>query len=232
MQKKINILASLLVIAIVLGGLSPCTRGSFREGFRRGTEEGLSAYEAGKQAGENVREKIVHEHSVDLHLLPKDYQAFPQTLLNTKTGELMQVSLQEVRVGFDKESDEAGSWPENLLSTLAVILLFVVCIGGSIAFVLLLFVLITSIKSGSIFVKGNEKVLRWMGTIMLAWYVTDWIYTLSGYLHAKSIIALEDYTVLFEAPGIFSLVLGFTLLLFAQIFAKGRKMEEDQEFMV
>ena len=232
MQKKINLLATLLVIAFILGGLSTCFRGPSREGFRRGAEEGAAAYQSDKMTGENDGGKIVRKHTAELRLFPKNNQTYPQSILNTKTGEVMQVSLQEIRVSYDKEPEGSGTWLENVLSSLGVILLFVVCIGGSIAFVLLLIVLITSIKSGAIFVKSNEKILRWMGVIMLAWYVTDWTQALSGYLHAKSLVALEDYTVLLEAPGFFPLVLGFVLLLFAQIFAKGRKMEEDQEFMV
>ena len=43
---------------------------------------------------------------------------------------------------------------------------------------------------------------------------------------------LDDYVIGFDAPSIYPLVLGIALLFFAQIFAKGRKMEEDQEFMV
>ena len=56
MQKKINLLATLLVIAIVLGGLSTCSDASFQEGFRRGTDEGMAKYETG-YASEEDEEK-------------------------------------------------------------------------------------------------------------------------------------------------------------------------------
>lgn len=232
MQKKINLLATLLVLSIVLGALSTCSSASFREGFQRGTEDGMAAYESGKQAGENVREKFAHEHSAELRLMPKDYRAFPMSIRNTKTGEEMPMSLQAVRLGYDKEPAASGSHLLDVLSSLGVITLFVIGIGGPIAIILLLLVFITSVKSGGIFLKGNEKLLRWMGGILLAWYAMDWLWTLVSYFHLKSVIALEDYTIMYDVPNGYPLVLGFTLLLFAQIFAKGRKMEEDQEFMV
>jgi len=86
-----------------------------------------------KRRGEAVREEVLHEHSADLRLLPKDYHAFPQSICNTKTGEVMPMSLQAVRVSFDKVPDESGSWLEGALGTLMVVLLFVVGIGGMLA---------------------------------------------------------------------------------------------------
>ncbi len=216
MQKKINLLATLLVIAIVLGGLSTCTRGSFRTGWESERDE-------------------MPEFAVNtgLDIVARD-NFYPQTLVNTKTGEQMQVSARSVVVGMNKMPDDVA--PESrggkVLHTAWYILMFIVCLGGPIAFVLLLFVLITSIKSGGIFLKGNEKTLRWMGAILLAWYAVDLIESLRHYFFTKSLIALEDYRIIFEAPSFYPLVVGFTFLLFAQIFAKGRKMEEDQEFMV
>ena len=232
MQKKINLLATLLVLSIVLGALSTCSSASFREGFQRGTEDGMAAYESGRQAGENVREKLVHEHSAELRLMPKDYRAFPMSIRNTKTGEEMPMSLQAVRLGYDKEPAESGSRLLNVLSSLGVIMLFIVGIGGPIALILLLIVFITSVKSGGIFLKGNEKTLRWMGGILLGWYALGWVETLSTFFRARELVKLEDYLIVFDAPNVYPLVLGFALLFFAQIFAKGRMMEEDQQFMV
>ena len=216
MQKKINLLATLLVIAIVLGGLSTCTRGSFRTGWESERDE-------------------MPEFAVNtgLDIVARD-NFYPQTLVNTKTGEQMQVSARSVVVGMNKMPDDVA--PESrggkVLHTAWYILMFIVCLGGPIAFVLLLFVLITSIKSGGIFLKGNEKILRWMGGILLGWYALGWVETLSAFFRARELVKLEDYLIVFDAPNVYPLVLGVALLFFAQIFAKGRKMEEDQQFMV
>ncbi len=216
MQKKINILASLLVIAFILGGLSTCTRGSFRSGW--------------ESERDDMPEFAVN---TGLDIVARD-NFYPQTLVNTKTGEQMKVSARSVMVGMNEMPDDVApeSRGREALDIVWYILMFIVCLGGPIAFVLLLFVLVTSIKSGGIFLKGNEKVLRWMGAILLAWYAVDLIESLRHYFFTKSLIALEEYKIIFEAPSFYPLVAGFAFLLFAQIFAKGRKMEEDQEFMV
>lgn len=216
MQKKINILASLLVIAFILGGLSTCTRGSFRTGW------------------ESVRDNTPEfKFEPEINIVARD-NFYPQTLVNTKTGEKIQVSMRSAMVGVNERPNDVApeSQREKVLEVVWFIVALVVAFGGLIAFVLLLFVLITSIKSGGIFLKGNEKTLRWMGAIMLAWYAVDLIESFRNYFFTKSLIALEDYKIIFEAPSFYPLVAGFTFLLFAQIFAKGRKMEEDQEFMV
>lgn len=224
MQKKINLLASLFAISIVLGGLSTCSSASFREGFQIGTDEGMTKYDMGYKTGENLREKALDAYVADLRLLPRDYRAFPQSILNTKSGEEVPMALQAVRLAIPRE-DEAGlAWMSVVMGVLGI--------GGAIALVLLLITFVLSVKAGGVFLKGNEKTLRWMGGILLGWYVLDWVMTLSAYFRMKPLLELEDYVLSFDAPNIYPLVLGFALLLFAQIFAKGRKMEEDQEYMV
>ena len=129
-----------------------------------------------------------------------------------------------VKLAIPKEDLEDIVWLPVVFGLLGI--------GAAIAFVLLLILFVTSIKSGGIFLKGNEKTLRWMGGILLGWYALGWVETLSTFFRARELVKLEDYLIVFDAPNVYPLVLGFALLFFAQIFAKGRMMEEDQQFMV
>ena len=230
MQKKINLLATLLVIAIVLGGLSSIIDPAVREGWKAGSEmaqqdwkeDNRTAYEKGFEAGKSLRGAL-SLHPVAVRLYPKEILAYPDSLRNAKTDEMTPVSFRSVSFGM-KEVTGSANWLEVLIS--------ICSLASVIAFILMLFVFVSSIKNGGVFLKGNEKILRWMAVLSFFWYAADWILTLKAFSLAKANVALEHYNVVFDAPNFFPLVLGFTLLLFAQIFAKGRKMEEDQEFMV
>ena len=228
MQKKINLLSTLLVIALVLGGLSTCSTRSYKEGFEEGynTASNLldksDAYKAGAANGAAARDKIDHR-SVTLRLIPKQFPGYYETVLNTKTGETEPMSLVDIEVMLDGENS-APKWIHGVILGVGI-----VCF---LAFIFLLFYFILTIKSGEIFDKGNERTLRWMAVVFFAVFVCDLAYSLLNYTLVKSAIALENYSIEWERPSVFPLVLGFTFLLFAQIFAMGRKMKEDQEFMV
>ena len=232
MQKKINILSTLLVIVLILGGVSTCTTRSslqqMKEGWEEGYEEGYSAgrgmssYEKGYSAGLEFKEKA-NMRKVSLHLVPKDYREFTKEILNTETGTMEQMSLRDVQIGY--KSDSAGfNW--------VYLVLFLVVAFYFLFFISLLFRFIVSIKAGEIFDRDNEKLLRWMAVLFFIWYVVDWAMVYSEYHVAKSMIALEDYYISMDRPSLYPLVIGIIFLLFAQIFAMGRKMKEDQEFMV
>jgi hypothetical protein len=228
MQKKINLLSTLLVIAIVLGGLSTCSTRSYKEGFEEGynTASNLldksDAYKAGAANGAAAKEKLGFR-TVNLHLIPKQFPGYYETVLNTKTGESEPMSLVDVEVKLTGESS-ASKWIHGVILGVGI-----VCI---LAFIFLLFYFILTIKSGEIFDKGNERALRWMAVVFFALFVCDLAYSLLTYSLVKSAIALENYSIELEKPSVFPLILGITFLLFAQIFAMGRKMKEDQEFMV
>ena len=231
MQKKINLLSTLLVIAIVLGALSTCSSRAAREGWQEGYEEGYNAgryrdksdaYKAGAATGAAAREKLDYR-TVILHLVPKQFPGYYETVLNTKTGEAEPMSLMDVEVKLNGESS-ASKWLHGVLLGVGI-----VCI---LAFIFLLFYFILTIKSGEIFDKGSERALRWMAAVFFVMFACDLAYSLLNYNLVKSAIALENYTIEWGKPSVFPLILGFTFLLFAQIFAMGRKMKEDQEFMV
>ena len=91
---------------------------------------------------------------------------------------------------------------------------------------------LSAVQSGRIFEKENERRLRWMAVMFLIWYAAEWGHSLVHYFFIKSSVALENYSITMERASIYPLVIGITFLLFANIFALGRKMKEDQEFMV
>ena len=230
MQKKINLLSTLLIIALVLGALSTCSGPAFRAGMDQAEERAKteyrtdhpSSYQVGYEVGGTLQERM-SLHRAYVRVVPEGILTYPDSLYNVKTGEMTPAVLESFMLGL-KEVDNSFGWVDFVAAGLALV--------SIIAFILMLLVFVTSIKSGGIFVKGNERILRWMAVVFFVWYALDWVTVLTEYATAKANVSLMGYTVAFEAPSFFPLVVGITFLLFAQIFAKGRRMEEDQEFMV
>ena len=229
MQKRINILSTLLIIVLVLGGMSTCSNESFKEGYEEGYEMVEKqntpyerGYEAGEKAGAAIRENL-HMRSLRLYLVPKDIRAYPEKILNTKTGEEAPMVLHQVGVRL-KDTKNPLQWLTVVLILLALAAL-IFAIVNLVGF-------LSAVNSGNIFVKDNERRLRWMAAMFLFWYAAEWANLLLEYSFIKSSIALENYSITLDNASICPLVIGITFLLFANIFALGRKMKEDQEFMV
>lgn len=233
MLKRIKLLGTLLIIALVLGGISMCSTKEFGQSYKEGYEEGYAAarrlnhernspaFEKGVQAGAAARQKVAGWST--LHLVPNDYRVYADTLLNTKTGAAMPLSMRNARVKLETASQPLKWLRSTLLVLYALTFL---------AFIILLIGFISTLKTGEIFNRGNERKLRWMGILFLITYAVGWALEGIDYAFIKSIVSFENYTVAMDRMSAAPLIAGIIFLLFAQIFALGRNMKEDQEFMV
>ena len=232
MQRRINLLSTILVIAILFGGISFCTSPSSLDAAKQGRDRafeeweeklgGSPAYENGYQKGREVQEKIPVSHkTVRLH--PKYGSEFNEEIINQKTGAPIRSSLRDISIQIDDQANKWG-WIDTILCIVILLALLL--------FIWSLFSFIAEVKGGEIFVRGNEVKLRWMGVFFLFWYISDWISSIMDYSFIKSNVAFEGYKIVYEHPAALPLVLGIVFFLFAEIFALGRKMKEDQEYMV
>jgi len=229
MQKKINILSILLMLFLLFGLVSTCNNPDFREGMKEGYEDAREDYKNDNGLSAAVKTTDVAELSespivrrITVNLARKDFHCFGEKVVNTKTGDVLPASIQKAIIII--ENSESSSW---LPITLAIPV-----IPGGIFFVRLLMSFIAEIKDGDIFVKGNEWKLKWMSVLALYWGLAEWICEVVEYSYVKSTVEFEDYIVSFDKPSVLPFILAITFLLFAEIFALGRKMKEDQEFMV
>lgn len=229
MLKRIKLLGTLLIIALVLGGISMCSTREIGQAFEEGYDEGYArargghslAFEKGSQVGAAARQKV--DSWSTLHLIPKDYTNYPETILNAKTGLLTPLSMRTVRVRLGTDSQPLKWLRSTLLALYALTF---------IAFIILLIHFISTLKTGEIFNKENERILRWMGILFLVSYAVGWGLKGIDFAFAKSAVAFENYVVAMDRMSAAPLIAGIIFLLFAQIFALGRNMKEDQEFMV
>lgn len=228
MLKKIKLLGTLLIVALILGGVSWCSDPRYRQSYREGFEKGYETATAqgrfqGHPADGTAKEKSRRPNATTLRLIPNDYRHFTETILNTKSGMVVPLSMQSVKVDLG-----VIAVPFEWLG----IILVVLYILSFLCFIVLLIRFIASLKSGEIFNRGNEWKLRWMGILFIVIFLADLGIEGIEFATAKSAIALENYKVAMNQVSFFPLITGIVFLLFAQIFAMGRNMKEDQEFMV
>lgn len=232
MQRKINILSTLLLIALAFGVISFSTDGKSAESFKEGAEadyydyngEESVAFQKGVEAGTAAKEKLpFFRFNFIVNLVPDKYTECPQTIMNAATGQEMRMSLRTVKVTLP-ENDFKFEWLGIVLAIISII--------ASILFIWLLLSFISNIKKGEIFVKKNEKKLVWMAVIAIYWFAAAWATEIAYYPFIKNAVAIDGYRVAMEHPSVAPLILGITFLLFAAIFSLGRNMKEDQEYMV
>ena len=134
MLKKIKLLGTLLILALVLGGVSMCSSREFGQAYKEGFEEGYEtaqrlhspSFEKGRQAGMAAREKL-RPISTNLHLVPNDYGKYTETILNTKSGVDVPLSMRTVLVNLGSQTNPLGwlkdilivlmSWPSSVSSS-------------------------------------------------------------------------------------------------------------------
>lgn len=221
MQKKINVLSILLMLFLFFGLVSTCNNPDFREGWKEGEEEAREAYNEDTGVTSDIQ-TTKEGRRITVTLARKDFHKFGENIVNTKTGDALPASINKAVMVIN--SQESCSWIPTAFA--------IPMIPGVVFFIWLLMSFISEIKNGDIFVKGNEWKLKWMSVIALYWGLAEWVCELIEFSFIKSAVEFEDYTVYFDCPSVMPFILALTFLLFAEIFALGRKIREDQEYMV
>lgn len=222
-MKKINLFSTLLLIALALGVVSFCTTGESIESVKEGYEDASEmCYERGYEAGLKVKEKIPFFDG-KVVLTPMDISDYPEKITNTVTGEEIRMSLRNINVMIPGHKYPLD-WITSVLSIIAFFAIFF--------FIWLLLTFVADVKKGDIFVKSNEWKMNWMAVVFFYWFVADWLCEILYFSFVKNTVAFDGYKVVMEHPSVFPLIIGMAFLLFSSIFSLGRKMKEDQEYMV
>ncbi|MCQ2119215.1 MAG: DUF2975 domain-containing protein [Bacteroidales bacterium] len=116
------------------------------------------------------------------------------------------------------------------------------------AAVVLFILFVLRVAKGDVFSKGNVKLLRWMGILLSTAFITKFLSQVVFNHHVRGLLstilhqspsegcALPPAPVGYEVqtvwPSILPFALSLLIFIFAEIFALGRQMKEDQEFMV
>jgi hypothetical protein len=216
MNKKLIILSGLIIFAF---GLQTAFIGyEFINGFNGDFNDG---YNNGYKAGRKVRSKLEPYIMFPARFTP--VSATPDTLIvyNDKAGARISVKVAKVSV-------EMKEIPFSIYYMIPIVLLLpILIIIACVQF----YKLIVSVAGSKIFEWSNVKRLRYIGGVLIALFLFEFITGMIFLLRVGEYISLPGYHLDSEINAVL-LISGLFLLLIAEIFAKGLRLKEEQELTI
>ena len=205
MKKRINILCTLMLIALVLG---------------------VKNFDDFRGKNPNIKYQYIAEGNI----VRQHIDIFPDTLIAADTlysatsGEAYDACLYSKHIAvkvpapslFTRILVKAGS----LITSIALILFWVCFIR-----------LIVFINKG-VFNEMSIKRIRWMGWLALIIYPGKWLSVGIPDLILRKQISLEGYEIVQSMPQMTWLIIGFGLLMFSLIMKMGMEMKEEQDLTI
>ena len=205
MKKKINILCTLMLIALVLG---------------------VKNFDDFRGKNPNIKYQYIAEGNI----VRQHIDIFPDTLIAADTlysaasGEAYDACLYSKHMAVKVPAPslftlilvKAGS----LITSIALILFWVCFIR-----------LIVFINKG-VFNEMSVKRIRWMGWLALIIYPGKWLSVGIPDLILRRQISFEGYEIAQTMPQMTWLIIGFGLLMFSLIMKMGMEMKEEQDLTI
>lgn len=209
MKKRINILCTLMLIALVLG---------------------VKNFDDFRGKNPNVKYQDISENNSSAEQVWQHIDIFPDnlivadTLYSATSGEAYDACLYSKHIAvkvpapslFTRILVKAGS----LITSIALILFWVCFIR-----------LIVFINKG-VFNEMSVKRIRWMGWLALIIYPGKWLSVGIPDLILRRQISFEGYEIAQTMPQMTWLIIGFGLLMFSLIMKMGMEMKEEQDLTI
>lgn len=205
MKKKINILCTLMLIALVLG---------------------VKNFDDFRGKNPNIKYQYIAEGNI----VRQHIDIFPDTLIAADTlysaasGEAYDACLYSKHIAVKVPAPslltrilvKAGS-----LITSVALILFWVCFIRLIVFI-----------NKGVFNEMSVKRIRWMGWLALIIYPGKWLSVGIPDLILRRQISFEGYEIAQTMPQMTWLIIGFGLLMFSLIMKMGMEMKEEQDLTI
>lgn len=224
MNKRLKIIA--IAISVVFAMVIYQGTIGFVQGFRIGFNEG-------REYGRNEKIGALVTRMFHLSLKPEEGPyTFPTTTLPATTLFQLPVNAEigkmKIQVTYDREQV-----PKRLLiaENLAMLFLFF----SLYAFVLIpvqTFRIVRSITRNKIFDFANIKRLRQIGYALLVVYVLHLVMNYFDYKIASYVVQVEGYLLRMSWGDITLLLLGFVVLMFAEVLKISVPLKEEQDLTV
>ena len=205
MKKKINILCTLMLIALVLG---------------------VKNFDDFRGKNPNIKYQYIAEGNIvrqHIDIFPDNLIA-ADTLYSATSGEAYDACLYSKHIAvkvpapslFTRILVKAGS----LITSIALILFWVCFIR-----------LIVFINKG-VFNEMSVKRIRWMGWLALIIYPGKWLSVGIPDLILRRQISFEGYEIAQTMPQMTWLIIGFGLLMFSLIMKMGMELKQEQDLTI
>lgn len=221
MKRRLNILC--IFIVIIVGYPVADYAFVFMDAAKAGFEKGL---QAAKGTDEETRAELTRmKHLKYINLLPVYDNLLQDSVYNEKTGSYVPVLYSEISVNVDTNPSAA------IFVTMSMA--FLLNIAAGIAVIVLFISFIISINNSVIFNWKNVTKLRWLGVALIICFIAELIPYVLSYIELTDAFSMKGYK-LYLAGGIriTTLILGIASFIFAEIFAMGLKMQEEQELTI
>lgn len=214
---------SILAISAYVFMLADTVSQNFDD-FKLGFKDGLNAGLADK----NIEEG----HSVYyLNLKPKEeFQSFPDSMTNLRNNQQIKYGTTGVKVRSDFDSSELKQVRiYEIMEYFFVILMMIIMVYAPVLF----FKIIFSLMKEIVFDKENILRLKKLGlaliVLTLAEYAFDWV----AFARVQGLFEIKNYKIVcFNDADVIWLLIGFIVLIFAEVLSRGIKMKEEQELTI
>ena len=222
--KNITIAAS-VVYLIIIGSFIKREIVDFVYGFKQGVEMGF------KYATTGEMPSLSSTGTFFLSLKPeKGLRTFPTTMLNFSDGKPMKTEIGKMVV---EASDIRDRLPKGVFAADICMVLF----SFFVLFVLVLipfhtFRVIRSITKDKIFDPSNIRKMRVIGYALLSLYIADFIVNFLHFKIATYVVDVEGYGLQMDWGNIILVLLGFVVLMFAELLKVSVQLKEEQDLTV
>lgn len=162
---------------------------------------------------------------------PKEgFLSFPDTLVNLKTNKTVSIKYDNVAlIRADKTPEiEKTVKGYKILSGVTMFLIFVIIVLLPIYYVKIMI----SMKNGVVFVKENIRWVRFIGELLISYYVLNFIFDWSQFKVNTMLFEFSDYIIVKSSTDFIWLLLGIIVLLFAEVLSKGTILKEEQDLTI
>lgn len=193
---------------------------------------GMESFKAGFDIGrDSARGKTSLEiHHFKVRPLAGEY-AHPETVLNLKTGDSIQIEGREYTalVSVPSGSHSGMSLAIKIVQTIcSFIFLFIVIIIP-----VLFFKMIRAVVKGNILNRKNIKRVTTIGWLLLVYFLMNLLlYNVGEAYITKQVLQLENYKIVCDFSDMTVLILSIVALLFGEILKLSQRLKEEQELTI
>ena len=218
----LTVLAIIIYIALILSS------------FFSGIDDFMLGFEEGMKKGECVKEDKVQTKNLttiyflDLKAKP-GFSTFPDSIGNMKGNGKIAIRYDKAQARYEDFSEKgANSTFYNILQILLTLLTLVI-----ITMIPVLFIKLNiRLKKELVFDKRNIKNMRWIGILLMLYYVVSFLQNWVVYSMNVEMFEFRDYIIQFEQADLIWVLLGVVVLLFAEVLSRGSKLKEEQELTI
>lgn len=222
MKKKMNFLCAMVFVVLIV---------SMSETIYSIYVSASIGAQAGYEMGKEIKETGKTPHNmiddlIPLHVVPNSLLSTPDSIFNEKTQSYVPIWYTQAAIGIQTKD---SSITQQLIKGLIGLLMLIS--GG---YVIVQFIkLIKTINHYEIFCWRNVRRLRKIGFGLLVMFTMQVSMNLMINLKLSEILVLSNYSI--DWISFFSdssLLLGVVSLVFAEIFAVGLNMKEEQDLTI